>query len=126
MKLTAKKTREILKTIHNLKQTLLITDWTIEVAFMADDLDDGTLADIKPDANYKSASLRIYPSLWSSLDYERHLTHELCHCVLAPIADLATERERVIMPEEVKKADESTTSHVAHIICGLRKGGRRG
>lgn len=126
MKLTAKRTKEILKTIHELKQILLMTDWTIEVTFCEGNPEDGTLADIAPQARYKTASLNIYEKLWSGDGYRTYLTHELLHCVLSPIADLATERERVVNPEEIKHADEATTSHIAHIICGLvgRKNGK--
>lgn len=91
-----KKRKEISSMINKWRGNLLLDEWYIDVSYIQDDLDNDdcayTNADITADPVYLRAKIRLFPHfLEETLDVqERVILHELCHCHVQELWNIAT------------------------------------
>lgn len=82
--------------------------------------DKYTLLTINPNTPYLNATINwgcMAIKYHKAKQLERHLVHELIHCITRPLYDLAG--NRIITIENLNETDERIVDHLANIIYRL-------
>lgn len=116
---TGKHKKEIRGYIQKWKNRLYLQDWLFETNYCHQDEDEAA-ADIKMQVQYKSAVLRIQPKFWKEVEQQREMiiVHELCHCLVQPLVQLACEAGDgyAVSSREIDHWKESVTQHITNAV----------
>lgn len=99
-----------------------------------DDEGEEMLAASETDSEYRVASLHFYPRFWHETpeSRERVFVHELCHILVAPLAELtdfitehcsADELVRTIVGEQNRRALESVVTDMEQVMLRVPTAG---
>ncbi|MFA5185343.1 MAG: hypothetical protein WC551_02560 [Patescibacteria group bacterium] len=120
-------TDKLIRKVKRLKKDLLLTDWRVEISFSLtpheEDGDYTTFAKTTPDDVYKLAQMVIYPAFWQQDSQDQLLLHEMLHILAAPMERIARSLRNGCLhtEEEIDQANERLTTHLEHIISGMKE-----
>lgn len=114
---TEQQKSEVRNNINKWKNNLFLHQWDFEINYIENDKD---AIKIEMQTEYKQAVIFINKLFWEfSKDKREHiLVHELCHCIVQPLIEIACRAANgiTLTQQEIDFHKESVTQHVANSI----------
>lgn len=121
MKPTKQQRAEVSSYIQKWQPRLYLHEWAFKTTYYHEaEKEDESTAAILMNPQYKQADIKINPKFWDSDPREREmiLVHELCHCIVYPLVQLASDacNQQLITGREIDHWKESVTQHLTNAI----------
>lgn len=116
---TDKQKKEISGYLRKWQPKLFLHGWAFKTTYFHENEGEETAA-VMMKTEYKTANIKINPRFWELGKEEREevIVHELCHCVVQPLVQLANDagEGHAVSGREVDHWKESVTQHLTNII----------